>query len=132
MTLRTALCVLVLFLTGPALADEPMPVEIAAQVKPGEKADLDLQSISRYGEVIGRFEIVIAMAEGAPNSDAAYRRVRYISNCEEGTITLAAVGVFDGNGNVLKSLVAPPRSLDPIRPEKGSEQAKWLRRVCMF
>jgi hypothetical protein len=134
MSLRTALYPLVLFLSLPVLADQPTEAEIAAQIKAGEKAQLDLRSIQRYGDIQGRFEVVIAAAEPDAKAEdgAAARRVRYMVNCEDGTMTLAAVGVFDANGNVLKSLVAPPRSLDPVKPEKGSEQATWLRRVCMF
>jgi hypothetical protein len=126
---------LILFLAFPVFGEEPLPIESLAQLKPGEKAQLDLQTIRRYGEVQGRFEVVVAAAEtdAQPAADAAVaRRVRYMANCQEGTMTLAAVGVFDSSGNVLKSVVAPPGSLDPVKPEQGSEQAKWLRRVCMF
>lgn len=113
---------------------QPEPIEAAAQPQPGERASLDLQSIRRYGEVQGRFEVVVAWADpGTPRpAGLGQRRVRYMANCEEGTMTLAAVGVFDDNGSVLKTMVAPPGSLDPVKPEKGTEEAKWLRRVCMF
>jgi hypothetical protein len=130
----TAAPLLVLFLAAPALADDPYSPEPLAQVKAGERAELDLQTIRRYGEIQGRFEVVVAPVDqsSVPPDGPAFRRVRYMANCEEGTMTLAAVGVIDSNGNVLKTLVAPPGSLDPVKPEKGSEQAKWLRRVCMF
>jgi hypothetical protein len=120
---------------APALAQQqPEPIELAAQPKAGERADLDLQSIRRYGETQGRFEVVVAWADpGAPRpAGLGQRRVRYMANCEDGTITLAAVGVFDDVGNVAKTMIAPPGSIDPVKPEKGTEQAKWLRRVCMF
>jgi hypothetical protein len=118
----------------PALAQEPASIESMAEVKAGERAQLDLQSIRRYGDIQGRFEVVVAAADPAAQAPETMptRRLRYMANCEEGTMTLAAVGVFDINGNVLKSMVAPPGSLDPVKPEKGSEGAKWLRRVCMF
>jgi hypothetical protein len=134
MSLRLAFSPLILCLAVPAFAEDPAPIESMAEVKAGEKAQLDLQSIRRYGEVQGRFEVVVASsdAEVERAEGAAMRRLRYMANCEEGTMTLAAVGVFDTSGNVLKSLVAPPGSLDPVKPEKGSEAAKWLRRVCMF
>ena len=134
MNLRFAFPLLVLFLAAPAFAQEPPSIESMAQVKQGEKAQLDLQTIRRYGDVQGRFEVVVAWADPsiAPPEGQARRRVRYMANCEEGTMTLAAVGVFDSDGQVLKSMVAPPGSLDPVKPEKASEEAKWLRRVCMF
>jgi hypothetical protein len=45
---------------------------------------------------------------------------------------LAAVGLYDRNGNVAQTMVVPPRSIDPVKPVKGSDEAKWLQRVCMF
>jgi hypothetical protein len=134
MNLRSAVPLLGLLLAVPAFPEEPPSIESMAQVKPGEKAQLDLQTIHRYGEAQGRFDVVLAWADpGMPRPEGqAMRRVRYMANCEEGTITLAAVGVFDSAGQVLKTMVAPPRSVDPVKPEKGSEEAKWLRRVCMF
>jgi hypothetical protein len=47
-------------------------------------------------------------------------------------MTLAAVGLFDANGQLQKTLVVPPRASDPVKPEKGTPAAKWLQRVCMF
>jgi hypothetical protein len=64
--------------------------------------------------------------------DYLARRVRYITNCEEGTFTLAAVGLLDRNGNALKTMVVPPGAVDPVKPEKGTDAAKWVRRVCMY
>jgi hypothetical protein len=131
---RFAFPLLGLFLAFPASSQEPSSIESMAQVQPGEKAQLDLQTIRRYGDVQGRFEVVVAWADASATrpDGQAMRRVRYMANCEEGTMTLAAVGVFDTSGQVLKSMIAPPGSLDPVKPEKGSEEAKWLRRVCMF
>jgi hypothetical protein len=134
MSLRAALSLLAFSLAGTAFAQDPAPIESMAEVKSGEKAELDLQSIRRYGDIQGRFEVVVASVDPGvqPPEGPSRRRLRFMANCEEGTMTLAAVGVFDTSGNVLKTMVAPPGSLDPVKPEKGSEQAKWLRRVCMF
>ena len=41
-------------------------------------------------------------------------------------------GVFDRSGQLTKTMVVPPGAADPIKPEKGSQEAKWLQRVCMF
>jgi hypothetical protein len=132
--MRLTAAPLLVFLAAPAFADDMYSPEPLAEVKAGERADLDLQTIRRYGDIQGRFEVVVAPVDRStvPADGPASRRVRYMANCEEGTMTLAAVGVFDSSGNVLKTLVALPGSLDPVKPEKGSEQAKWLRRVCMF
>ena len=97
--------------------------------------------IYRAALILGALLLMIAfsaliVATADPDSErsdgSSSRRLRYMANCQDGTMTLAAVGVFDNSGNVLKTLVAPPGSLDPVTPEKGSEAAKWLRRVCMF
>ena len=134
MRTSAAVVVLALAVAGAAFAQDPASIESMAEVKAGERAQLDLQSIRRYGDVQGRFEVIVATAD--PDSErsdgSSSRRLRYMANCQDGTMTLAAVGVFDNSGNVLKTLVAPPGSLDPVTPEKGSEAAKWLRRVCMF
>jgi hypothetical protein len=134
MRLRYAFAPFAFVLAVPAMSQEPPSIESMAEVKEGEKAQLDMQTIRRYGEVQGRFEVVVAWADAGVQRPAgqAMRRVRYMANCQEGTMTLAAVGVFDNSGNVLKSMVAPPGALDPVKPEKGSEEAKWLQRVCMF
>ncbi len=119
---------------GPSRANDPDSVEAAAAVKDGEAAQLDLQTITRYGETTGRFEVFVAWADTSRPvpQDYAPRRVRYMVNCQEGTITLAAVGVIDQTGQVRKMMVAPPRSIDPVKPEKGTQEAKWVQRVCMF
>jgi hypothetical protein len=117
-----------------ARADGPEEAEALAQVRDGESATLDLQTIRRYGDVVGRFEVALVWTDSTRPMPADYspRRVRYMANCEEGTMTIAAVGVFDPAGRVQKTIVVPPRASDPVTPEKGTEAAKWLRRVCMF
>lgn len=136
MNLRHIFALLGLLLAAPAVSQdqEPPSIESMAQIRQGEKAKIDMQSIQRYGDVQGRFDVIIAWADPGvirPEGQAT-RRVRYMTNCEEGNMTLAAVAVFDGAGQVVKTMVAPPRSLDPVKPEKGTEEAKWLRLVCMF
>ena len=117
-----------------ARAEGPDEAEVLAQVRDGETATLDLQTIRRYGDVVGRFEVAFVWTDSTRPMPADYspRRVRYMANCEEGTMTIAAVGVLDGAGRVQKTIVVPPRASDPVKPQKGTEAAKWLRRVCMF
>lgn len=109
--------------------------EVLAQAKPGEKMKFDLQSVKKYGDVQGQFDVIINWSEDADipkPKDYTPRRVRYITNCQDGTMTVAAVGIFDQIGQITKTVVAPPRSLDPVKPEKGTPQSKWIQQVCMF
>ena len=46
-------------------------------------------------------------------------------------LTIAAVGVYDRTGMLEKRMIVPPGASDPIKPETGSPQAKWLKDVCM-
>ena len=108
--------------------------EALAKPQPGETAELDLQSIKRFGDNIGRFEVNIVRVDPAsarPNGPGP-RRVRYVIDCEAQTMTLAAVGVFDDSGQVQRSLVVPPGAVDPVKPAKGTPEYKWLRRACLF
>jgi hypothetical protein len=118
---------------GRALAQD-LDAETLAKPRDGETAKLDLQSIQRLGDVIGRFEVLVTWTDTtrAVPPDYYSRRVRYATNCVEGTYVLAAVGLIDRNGIGVKTMVVPPGAVDPVKPEKGTEAAKWLRQVCMF
>jgi hypothetical protein len=117
---------------APAIAQDS--AEVLAQPKEGESAQLDLQSIRRYGERSGRFEVTIVWADptrGRP--DGLWpRRVRYAMDCDEETMVLAAVGVFDSAGQVQRTMVVPPGAVDAVKPPKGSTEHKWLRKACLF
>lgn len=116
----------------PALADES--AETLAQPKEGEAAELDLQSIQRYGDRMGRFEVMIVWADPTRGRPEGLwpRRVRYAVDCEDETLMLAAVGVFDNAGQVQRRMVVPPGAVDPVKPPKGSTEHKWLRKACLF
>lgn len=128
------LSALALVAVAPAHAQQPQTPEELAQVREGEVARLDLQTIRKYGDTQGRFEILIAWADSGRPAPEGYgpRTVRYMADCSEGTMMLAAVGLYDRNGQVAKTMLVPPRSVDPVKPQKGSDAAKWLQRVCMF
>jgi hypothetical protein len=137
MTPRFAQASIVLALfaaAAPLYAQEPRSAEDWAQVREGEVARLDMQTIRKYGDIQGSFEVLITWASGsrAAPEDYAARTVRYMADCDAGTITLAAVGLYDRNGNVARTMIVPPRSVDPVKPAKGSDEAKWLQRTCMF
>jgi hypothetical protein len=126
--------VIALSLNLPAAAQGPEEAEALAQPRDGETAILDLQTIRKYGETLGRFDVnIVWMDTSLPRPlDYAPRRVRYMADCDESSMTLAAVALFDADGQVRKTLVVPPRASDPVKPEKGTAAAKWLQRVCMF
>lgn len=127
-------CTVVLSSSLPVAAQTSPDADTLSRPREGESAELDLQSIRRFGDTLGSFQVSVVWADSAlrPPEDYFPRRVRYAVNCDEGTLTLAAVGVIDGNGQLQKTLVVPPGASDPVKPEKGSKQAKWVQRVCMF
>jgi len=136
MTLRFSciVCTLALCCSLPAAAQGTVDPETLAQPKEGETADFDMQSIRRYGDVLGTFQVGIRWTDRSRPFPEDYmpRTVRYAMNCQEGTLTLAAIGLFDRNGQLQKTMVVPPGGSDPVKPEKGTEQAKWIQRACMF
>ena len=84
MTARIAytLSVLALFAGAAAAAPDPGSPESLAQAKEGELARLDLQTIRKFGEAQGRFEVVVAWADSSRPAPEDYgpRQVRYMAN----------------------------------------------------
>jgi len=118
---------------GTATAQQTLDPEILAKVREGEVAELDTPSITKYGELQGRFDVKIKRQDGAESPDGTTpRTVRFMTNCREGTMVVAAVGLFDPSGQLAKTMVSPPGAIDPAKPEKGTQEAKWLQTVCMF
>jgi hypothetical protein len=119
---------------APPTAQTPLDAETLAQPREGESASLDLQSIRRFGDTLGVFHVSVVWVDSVrpPPEDYLPRRVRYAVNCDEGTLILAAVSLLDRTGQPQKTMVVPPGASDPVKPAKGSEQAKWVQRVCMF
>jgi hypothetical protein len=118
----------------PAQAQQQDSPEALAQLKDGEVARLDLDTIRRFGDSVGRFEVLIGEGDAARPAPQTHvpRRVRYVVKCDDGSIALAAVALYDRAGNVTKTIVVPPGAVDPVKPEKGSEAYKWVQRTCMF
>ncbi len=107
--------------------------EALAKIGEGEVGELDTPTIRKYGETQGSFNVNIKRTDGASSPGGITpRTVRFMANCKEGTMVVAAVGLFGPGGQLAKTLVAPPRSIDEVKPEKGTPEAKWLRTVCMF
>ncbi len=134
MSIRLAFPVVVATLTGaPALAQQTMDPEFLAKIGEGEVAELDTPSIRKFGDIQGRFDVKIARKDGARSPDGTTpRTVRFMVNCQEGTMAVAAVGLYDPSGQLAKTMVSPPGAVDPSKPEQGTQEAKWLQRVCMF
>ncbi len=110
--------------------DESTPEEQAA-IRPGEVGHLDRGSILAYGPLT-RFEASIVWDEAAGARPTGYksRKVRYVADCKAGTLTLAAVGVFDSEGRAIKTTVVPPGASDAVAPKSGSTEARWLKDAC--
>ena len=110
--------------------DESTP-EAQAVIRDGEAGRLDRNSVSVYGPLT-RFEASIVWDEAAGQRPPGHmsRKVRYVAECKAGTLTLAAVGVFDSAGGLAKTLLVPPGAADPVAPKPGSTEARWLREVC--
>ena len=110
--------------------DENSP-DVQAAIKPGEAAQLDRDSIGEYGST-KRFDVDLVWSGATGERPTAHknRRVRYIADCKAGTLMLAAVTVFDRGGMAEKRMMVPPGAGDPIKPEPGSLEAKWLQSVC--
>jgi hypothetical protein len=105
--------------------------ETQATIKPGESAHMDRDSIGDYGPM-KRFDVdlVWSDASGARPADHKNRKVRYVADCKAGTLTVAAVAVFDRTGMTEKRMMVPPGAADPVKPDAGSPAAKWLQNVC--
>jgi hypothetical protein len=111
--------------------DEAAP-ESLAQIKPGEVGRLERDSVRDFGQQ-RRFDVVIVWSDDAPRPpDHLVRRTRYVADCKAGTLTLAAVGVFDSSGRLVKNMVVPPGASEPRAPAAGSPEARWLQDVCPF
>jgi hypothetical protein len=114
-----------------ANAQDEITPEEEAVIKPGEVGHLDRGAILTYGPLT-RFEgrIVWDEAAGARPVGHMSRKVRYVADCKAGTLTLAAVGVFDSEGKVIKTTVVPPGASDAVTPQSGSTEARWLKEAC--
>jgi hypothetical protein len=122
---------LVLAAALPGHAQDEVTPEERAVIKPGEVGHLDRSSILAYGPLT-RFEGSIVWDEAAGPRPVGYmsRKVRYVAECKAGTLTLAAVGVFDSEGKVIKTTVVPPGASDSVIPKTGSTEARWLKEAC--
>jgi hypothetical protein len=123
-------CYVLSAVTG-ALAQDAGSPEAQATIQQGEAARLDRDSIGEYGPAT-RFEVSIVWddAQGRRPAEHQSRTVRYVASCKEGTLTVAAIGVYDNNGMLVKRMMVPPGAAEPMTPDAGSPQARWLKDVC--
>lgn len=112
-------------------AQDESTLEEQAVIRDGEVGRLDRASVSAYGSTT-RFEASIVWDEGGGEHPTGHvsRKVRYVADCKAGTLTLAAVGVFDPAGRLIKTTLIPPGAAEPEAPKPGSTEARWLREVC--
>ena len=130
-TTRIAVVALLLALTRPVVAQDETSAEALAVPQPGERVALERDTIAQYGTQT-RFEVAITWDASAGARPATYRprAVRYVADCQAGTLALVAVGLFDSSGQLVKSLILPPGAADPVTPAAGSQEHKWLKEVC--
>jgi hypothetical protein len=116
-------------LCGAAQAADP--VESLASIDEGESASLDRQSIQAQGGLT-RFDVRVAWRDPAqrPAGAAASRIVRYVAQCGQGTLALAAVATLDTEGRMMKSYVVPPGGSEFAAPAAGSREADWIQAAC--
>ena len=132
MMTRMEVAVAVLLLAAQtAVAQDEGSAEGLAVVRSGERASFERDTIAQYGPQ-ARFEVTVTWdpATGPRPAEHMARRVRYVANCAAGTLTLVAVGVFDPDGSLLKSMIMPPGASDPVTPGAGSQEERWMREAC--
>jgi hypothetical protein len=122
---------LALLAITPVQAQDENTPEAMAAIKPGEVAGLDRDTIRDFGQT-RTFEASIVWGDtGAPRPEGYLRRnVRYLADCRAGTLAVAAVAVIDTTGARVKTMISPPGAVDPVAPEAGSPQARWLQEAC--
>jgi hypothetical protein len=122
---------LVLAAATPLRAQDESTPEERAVIKPGEVGRMDPGSVRPAGPVT-RFEAIIVWEEaGGPRpTGQVSRKVRYVADCKAGTLTLAAVGILDAEGKLIKTMFVPPGAADSVAPQPGSTEARWLREAC--
>lgn len=122
---------LVLTAASQVNAENDSTPEEQALIRPGEVGRLDRGSVRSAGPVT-RFEASIVWDEaGGPRPTGhTARMVRYVADCKAGTLTLAAVGILDAEGKLIKTTFVPPGSADSAAPKPGSTEARWLREAC--
>lgn len=118
-------------LTAPAFAVDK-PIMELARIAKGEQARLDIGSVERRGPE-ARFEISVDWRSGAAPQEYMPRRVRYVADCTEGKMAVAAVAVAPVTGqasSVLETRIVPPSSAKWFAPKQGSEEAHWMSYAC--
>jgi hypothetical protein len=117
--------------TAQAQAPDENTPEGQAKIKTGEVGKLEQDSISEYGST-KRFEVRVVWDDPGRARPAGHlsRKVRYVADCKAGTLIVAAVALYDASGMLVKSMLTPPGAADPMKPEPGSTEARWLQEVC--
>ena len=122
---------ILLALAGAVGAQDQDDPEAMAVIKDGEIGRLERNSVGAYGDLI-RFDVSIVWNGAAAARPEGYmaRRVRYVADCKAHTLLLAAVSLFDSSGRLIKTMIVPPRAVEPAAPAEGSAESRWLQEVC--
>ncbi|HWQ37962.1 MAG TPA: surface-adhesin E family protein [Burkholderiales bacterium] len=115
----------------PASAQDDYTIESLAAIADHHRAQFDSESIRRQGD-FARFEVRVTWKdpEQRPTGAPASRVVRFLADCAQGLLALAAVSLYDESGRLLKNAIVPPGSWEYSKPEAGSREARWLQSAC--
>jgi hypothetical protein len=114
-----------------AAAQGEYTVESLATVAEGQRAELDPTSTRQLGTTT-RFEVRVVWNDPTqrPQGAPARKLVRYLADCSKRELAVAAVGLEDENGRMLKSAIVPPGTYEFAKPAGGSREEQWLDKTC--
>jgi|TARA_R110000824_G_scaffold191997_1_gene373930 hypothetical protein len=120
---RLTLCFLIV-LFYPYNAHGDNSPEFYAVVEDGEEYEFKKDSIRVRANLTG-FVVAIGGIE-----TPAFRYVRFAGKCEEQTLALAGVTLYDDQGRIIKMMVVPPGGSEFIPPKPSTPEGEWLREAC--
>ena len=124
---RLTLCFLIV-LFYPYNAHGDNSPEFYAAVEDGEEHEFKKDSIRVRANLTG-FVVAIGGLEVAPQTPA-FRYVRFASKCEEQTLAVAGVTLYDNQGRMIKMMVVPPGGSEFIPPKPSTPEEEWLKEAC--
>ena len=90
----------------------------------GEEHEFKKDSIRVRANLTG-FVVAIGVIE-----TPAFRYVRFAGKCEDQTLALAGVTLYDDQGRIIKMMVVPPGGSEFIPPKPSTPEGEWLREAC--
>lgn len=123
--------VFLLSFAGVAVAEDANTVEALSEIGDSEVASMERQSIQSRGRDTA-FEVSVKWRDPGqrPPDAPAGRVIRYVANCSEKTIVVAAVTTMDQNGRIRKRYLVPPGGADFLPAKEGSAEQRWMKDAC--